>query len=347
MWIEVCQILGKVSQSSLYLKEKPPKGCLWSLVRLTKIQATTRPDYLWPEIWSSMSKAAQKKEKQQWAIEKPKLENARNTERRLFHRSGRRRVQGNHQKNASEKLEIQMEATMPCKLRTKKRSNKSRGTDDETKGSNKIQKTKHACIVEAHESNRKRFESTLPKDHEDHIAEKGPNSMSHYNLVHKFVPMPQAMKIPDVKAAVDKGWELPAWQMTKERSKKASFLKHTKTKRKSTSVHVWTFVISKNAELEPKYQKYKGRVVLRSDMVKDDSGSYPVLTEQGSSASQMPAAKIMDVIARQPDCAGQAADAVAACTQVKLEELPDCSKFPNQNVQICGYVFHDTNGQKK
>ena len=28
--------------------------------------------------------------------------------------------------------------------------------------------------------------------------------MSHYNLVHKFVPMPQAMKIPDAKAAVDK-----------------------------------------------------------------------------------------------------------------------------------------------
>ena len=26
----------------------------------------------------------------------------------------------------------------------------------------------------------------------------------HYNLVHKFIPMPQAMKIPDAKAAVDK-----------------------------------------------------------------------------------------------------------------------------------------------
>ena len=28
--------------------------------------------------------------------------------------------------------------------------------------------------------------------------------MSHYNLAHKFTPMPQAMKIPDAKAAVDK-----------------------------------------------------------------------------------------------------------------------------------------------
>ena len=86
--------------------------------------------------------------------------------------------------------------------------------------------------------------------------------------------------------------------------------------------------LKKNAELEPKYQKYKGPVVLRSDMVKDDSGSYPVLTEQGSSASQMPAAKVMDVIARQPDCAGQAADAVSACTHVKLEDAPKLLKIP-------------------
>ena len=68
----------------------------------------------------------------------------------------------------------------------------------------------------------------------------------------------------------------------------------------------------KNAELEAKHQKYKGRVVLRGDIVKDDSGSYAVFTEQGSSASQMTAAKIMDIISRLPGCAGQAADAVSA-----------------------------------
>ena len=54
----------------------------------------------------------------------------------------------------------------------------------------------------------------------------------------------------------------------------------------------------KNAELEPKLQKYKGRVVLRGDIVKDDSGAHAVFTEQGSSASQMTAAKEMDVIAK-------------------------------------------------
>ena len=66
----------------------------------------------------------------------------------------------------------------------------------------------------------------------------------------------------------------------------------------------------KNAELEAKHQKFKGRVVLRGDIVQDNSGSYAVFTEQGSSASQMTAAKIMDIISRLP----------GADTQVKIED---------------------------
>ena len=56
----------------------------------------------------------------------------------------------------------------------------------------------------------------------------------------------------------------------------------------------------KNVELEPKCQKYTGRVVLRGDIVKDDSGSDAAFTEEGSSAARMTAAKAMDVIARLP-----------------------------------------------
>ena len=73
----------------------------------------------------------------------------------------------------------------------------------------------------------------------------------------------------------------------------------------------------KNAELEAKHQKFKGRIVLRGDTVKDDSGSYAVFTEQGSLASQMTAAKVMDIISVLPGCGRQTADAVSAYTQVK------------------------------
>ena len=75
-------------------------------------------------------------------------------------------------------------------------------------------------------------------------------------------------------------------------------------------------------------KKYKGRVVFRGDILKDDSGSYAVFIEQGSSASQMTAAKVMDIISRLSGCAGQAADAVSAYIQVKMEDAPKLLNIP-------------------
>ena len=79
--------------------------------------------------------------------------------------------------------------------------------------------------------------------------------------------------------------------------------------------------------MEGKHLKYIGRVVLRGDIVKDDSGSYAVFTEQGSSASQMTTTKFMDIISRLPGCDGQAADAVSAYTQVKMDDSPKLLKI--------------------
>ena len=59
---------------------------------------------------------------------------------------------------------------------------------------------------------------------------------------------------------------------TKLNAERRFFWKHKETKRKPSLPHWWTSVISKNAELEPKFQKCKGRVVLRGDSVKDVSG---------------------------------------------------------------------------
>ena len=99
----------------------------------------------------------------------------------------------------------------------------------------------------------------------------------------------------------------------------------------------------KNSELEPQYQKYKGRVVLRGDIVIDDSGCYAVLTEQGSSASQMTAAKVTDIVSRQLGCAGQAADAISACTQVKMEDAPTLLK--KSKVRMPRYLDTSTKTQ--
>ena len=94
---------------------------------------------------------------------------------------------------------------------------------------NKIPRTSHPCIVEAHESTRQRVESSLPQDHGDHIVGRGYNSMTHYNLAHKFIPMPQAMRILDAKAALDNmngrsSKRIKAWQLDSVKSRKEVIL---------------------------------------------------------------------------------------------------------------------------
>ena len=137
--------------------------------------------------------------------------------------------------------------------------------------------------------------------------------------------MPQAMKIPAAKAAEStnngKNFKISAWDLTKVRSK-SEVIDESRTK--GAKVHVASLMDIchlKNAELEIKQKKYKGRVVLRGDIVKGDSGSYAVFTEQGPSASQMTAANVMDIISRLPECAGQAADAVSAFRRLKWKML--------------------------
>ena len=105
------------------------------------------------------------------------------------------------------------------------------------------------------------------------------------------------MKIFAAKAAVDKEWEKlkkSSWNLAKVRNKSQVI---DEARSKDVEVHFASLMHLchlKNAEFEKKHQKYKGRVVLRGDIVKDDSGSYAVFTDQGSPASQMTAAKVMD-----------------------------------------------------
>ena len=267
-----------------------------------------------------MGKNAKLKEKQKWSEEKIHLDNARKL-RGIYFIDPEDKDFKETIKNARKKLETSVAPAMPCKIM------KNCGTGGSDKN-----KTKLACILEANESTRMRMGNSEPSNHEDHIAGKGENSLQHYNLVHKFIPMPQAMKIPAAKAAVDKEWEklekISAWNLTKVKSKKQVI---DEARTAGTTVHFASLMDIchlKNAELEAKHQKYKGRVVLRGDTVKDDSGSYAVFTEQGSSASQMTAAKIMDIISRLPGCDGQAADAVSAYTQVKMEDAHKLLKIP-------------------
>ena len=276
-----------------------------------------------------MGKHAKLKEKRKWSNEKIHLQNARKLRGIYFIHPEDTEFKETI-KNARKKLETWVAPSMPGKFR------KIVGVVYPTT----IQ-TKLAWILEANESTRMRMWNSIPQNHEDHIAEKGE---IHYSTTIWFTNLFLCLKLwkfRQQKQRWTRNGKISAWNLTKVKSKKQVI---DEARTSGATVHLASLMDIchlKNAELEAKDQKYKGRVVFRGDIVKDDSGSYAVLTEQGSSASQMTAAKIMNIISRLPGCDGQAADAVSAYTQGKWKMLTNCWKFPNRSVQTFGFVYHD------
>ena len=163
------------------LLEKAPDGYMWSGVEIDEKAAYIQARSSMARTLEIMGKHAKLNEKQKWSEEKIHLENARQLRGIYFIDIDLENKEFNETiKNARKKLETSVAPAMPCKIM------KNCGSG----GSNKI-KTKLACILEADESTRLRMGNSLPIHHEDHMQEKVKIHLQHYNLVHKFTPMPQ------------------------------------------------------------------------------------------------------------------------------------------------------------
>ena len=79
----------------------------------------------------------------------------------------------------------------------------------------------------------------------------------------------------------------------------------------------------KNSQLSEEHWIYKGSVVFRGDCIKDEQGFHAVFSEQGTSASHMAAAKLIDALSRCDGMDGQDAEAVGAYTQATLKDMAD------------------------
>ena len=165
------------------LDDKPPDGYMWSGVRLTRKQLTSRPDHLWPELWIKMGRNVKLKERQKWSHEKLQLDDARKL-RGIYFIDPEDKEFKETIKNVRKKLETPVAPAMPCKISKNNQIWVTRGKSSEIT-------SKLAFFLEASECTRLRMEESLPNYHEDHIAGNGDNSLHHYNLVHKFIPMPQ------------------------------------------------------------------------------------------------------------------------------------------------------------
>ena len=257
------------------LKEKPPKGYMWSGKRKTKVQTTTRPDHVWPEVWTKKWNAAQNREKHEWKKRGAKTRQCSTTERNSLYWPGWPRLQRNSrhavQKESSDKHH---EGGCGGNCITKSSKNDLWLYN----GISWILKATSG-IFSSYKTRRSHCRQK--------VSLRWPKTIWFTILFLCRRRLKSRMQKPQWTRNGTKLETTPAWQLEKVKSKKEVVLEAQRD-------HFATLMDIghlKNVELEPKLQKYKGRVVLRGDIVKDDSGAYAAFTEQGSSASQMTAAK--------------------------------------------------------
>ena len=194
MALETCLILGEVSLNLLYCKRNVQKDfCVVREEINEKTAYIQARSSLARTFGCKMGNNFKLKEKEKWSHEKLHLENLRKLRGICFFDPEDKEC-NEKINNARKKLETSVAPAMPCKIMKNCWSG----------ASNKIQ-TKLACILEAGESTRMRMGNSTPHHHEDHIAGKGENSLQHYNLVHKFIPMPQSMKNSSSKGSSGQG----------------------------------------------------------------------------------------------------------------------------------------------
>ena len=301
------------------------KATWW--IHMVRWETYKKTNYL--SSWRCMARYVEahvwcrKEESKTWAIEKPKLDNARQLRGIFF-------IEPNDEefkvtiKAARRKLEVSMPAAMPCKIPMKSSGKTHRNiweTQDKIcmycwcrrKHEIKARWSRTQISSISHHCKRDEFSDSLQSCSQVHSdASSNENSGCKGNRVKEW----------------EKLKKIPAWQLTKVRNKKEVIYEARVKGRKVHFASLVDICQLENSELEPRYQKYKSRVVLWGDIVKDDSGAYAVFTEQGSSTSHMTAAKIMDIISRLHGCSGQAADAVSAYRQVKMEDASTLFKIP-------------------
>ena len=143
------------------LNEELLPGYVWSGERLTKIQATTRLVSLRPEIWFGMSKAPEKHEKQEWAVEKPRLDKARKLRGFYFIDPEDENFEETIE-NARKNIETRVEAANKSVLRS---FGKLWRAETHTH-------KEHVCVVAAHEPTRKFGVYSFEKSRRSHRGQR-------------------------------------------------------------------------------------------------------------------------------------------------------------------------------
>ena len=214
MWMEKenYQMHGQASQDSFYQATRRIY-----MVR-EDLQGNKRPQHptMYGQICGSIcTDAAKSKAKQKCAIEKLKLDNARQL-RGIFFIEPNYEVFQHAMKNARRKLEVPMPAAMPCKTPVNCRGENCRSIGKS--------KTKYTCIVDADESVRIRLEGVPLRYHKDQNCCKRNNFAKPLQFgTQVYSDASSVKKFQMQRRQWRKNWEklekIPAWNLTKVRNK--------------------------------------------------------------------------------------------------------------------------------
>ena len=308
-----------VGQTRFYpLFPLPPIGWEYVFGRKTKIQKTTRPGHLWVETWNGISDRDKKKAIQEWKDTiGPEIKEAH--KQRGFWFVPKEEEQ--EYKTCIDKVKAELSPKRPPAMPLIADGRPYPFAASVKASSGQLDASGSGQLDAKSNSN---LRSSRP--HVERIAPRGHASEEWFACVHTPLPIPKAMQIPEAREALEKGWSKlerkKAWDISRV-APKAKVIRDAKAK--GRSVHFGSLMDLchiKNSQMGKEFWSYKGRIVFRGDIVKDEDGMFAVFTEQGASASNMAAAKFMDAIARMPGCDGEDSDAIGAYTQVRLSEAP-------------------------
>ena len=228
------------------VKEKPLKGFLWSGERLTKVQTTTRPDHVWPEVWTNIGRSRSESRKKEWKNEKPQLDNARRL-RGIYFIDPDDQDYKETLKHARRKLERPLDAAMLCK----KGFILAPG-NWEWSWMHLTKSQRQTMVVSWNLMSPQGNEWNLlnQKIHEDHIAGKRiyfddtlqfGAQVSFRCLERCKFRMPKQQWTRNGRSSRQS--QPGSWK--KWRAKRRLFSKHKETKSESTLLHWWTYVTSR------------------------------------------------------------------------------------------------------
>ena len=99
--------------------ERPPNGHTWSRERRKKVQSTSRPEYVWPEVSSNVSKKFSTKKMNGIGFSTGRSSTMLEKLRGSYDVDPEDvEVKKNTMKNERTRLEVQLESAMPCKSRS-------------------------------------------------------------------------------------------------------------------------------------------------------------------------------------------------------------------------------------